>query len=278
MQSFDAPAALQAEALRRKASGQRIGFVPTMGFLHAGHSSLFDLARSRCDWLVASIYVNPLQFGPGEDLDTYPRDAEGDAATCAAHGVDATFLPPTLYDPGHSSSVHVAELGAGLCGASRPGHFDGVTTVVARLFGLVQPDVAVFGEKDYQQLAIIRRMVQDLAMPIEIVGGALIRAEDGLALSSRNARLDAPTRTRALSLSRTLWAMQARVAEGQRDVAELLTWGRSEVLADRTDYLEIVDAESLRPLSTVDRPARALVAGHFGPTRLIDNVALEATR
>ncbi len=160
--------ALQQDVLARRAQGQRIGFVPTMGFLHAGHTRLMDLARKRCDHLVVSIFVNPLQFGPGEDLDRYPRDPVGDAEKCRAHGVDTLFLPDegAFYPADRSTTVAVAGLSAGLCGGDRPGHFDGVTTVVSRLFGIVQPHVAVFGEKDYQQLAVIRRMVRDLAMQI----------------------------------------------------------------------------------------------------------------
>jgi pantoate--beta-alanine ligase len=230
------------------------------------------LARPLCDHLVVSIYVNPLQFGPGEDLDSYPRDPEGDSAACEAEGVDTIFMPPDLYDPDHCTTVTVAGLTNGLCGASRPGHFDGVTTVVSRLFGLVQPDLAVFGEKDYQQLAVIRRMVRDLGMPIEILGGQLVRDVDGLALSSRNAYLSTPERQRGLSLHRALYAMaQSR----SPSTAERLDLGREILQADHVDYLEIVDATSLVPLEQIDRPARALVAARIGNTRLIDNIALD---
>ena len=274
MQTISDPAALQAEALRRRAQGQRIGFVPTMGFLHDGHVSLMTAARPQCDWLVVSIYVNPLQFGPNEDLDRYPRDIEGDSARCAGAGVDCIFLPPDLYDPDHSTTVSVEGLTEGLCGARRPGHFDGVTTVVARLFGLVQPTVAVFGEKDYQQLATIRRMVRDLAMPIEVQGAPLIRAADGLAMSSRNTYLSAEQRSRGLSLHRALFAMRDAAAAGTTRTADLLAMGRGLIEADRLDYLELVDAESLDPVPEVVRPARALAAGFFGTTRLIDNVAI----
>ena len=268
------PNALQREALRRRARGERVGFVPTMGFLHRGHTSLFDLARGRCDWLVASIFVNPLQFGPGEDLDRYPRDPDGDAQKCRDHGVDVLFMPPELYSPDHSTRVHVSGLSDGLCGASRPAHFEGVTTVVARLFGLVQPSVAVFGEKDYQQLALIRRMTRDLALPIDIVGGPLVRDHDGLALSSRNAYLSAEQRQRALTLSRALHGIQAAAAAGETRVSVLLEQAHGVLDADGVDYLEVRDAEALRPLTRLDRPARAFGAAHYGRTRLIDNVAV----
>jgi pantoate--beta-alanine ligase len=272
------PHALQAEALSRRARGERIGFVPTMGFLHAGHTSLMELCRPRCDWLVASIFVNPLQFGPREDLSTYPRDPEGDALKCRAAGVDVLFVPSGFYEADHSTTVHVSGLTEGLCGESRPGHFDGVTTVVARLFGVVQPSIAVFGEKDYQQLATIRRMARDLALPIEIVGGPLVRDSDGLALSSRNVYLSPEDRRRALSLSRALRHLGERIGEGERDASALLAAGRAQLEVDRLDYLELRDPLSLRPLARIDGPARAFVAAVVGRTRLIDNLAVGPTR
>ncbi|RME24041.1 MAG: pantoate--beta-alanine ligase [Deltaproteobacteria bacterium] len=274
MQVVTDPLALQADCLARRRRGERIGFVPTMGYLHRGHTSLMELARPRCDHLVVSIYVNPLQFGAGEDLDRYPRDPEGDRAACERAGVDCLFMPTDLYPPGHSTRVRVEGLTAGLCGASRPTHFEGVTTVVARLFGLVQPDVAVFGEKDYQQLAVIRRMVRDLAMPIEILGGPLIRDDDGVALSSRNAYLDEDQRRRARSISRALAWLADAVAGGEVDVATLLARARARLDVDRIDYLEIVDPDELQPLARISGPARALAAAWLGRTRLIDNVAL----
>ena len=268
------PAALQREALRRRARGERVGFVPTMGFLHRGHTSLFDLARGRCDWLVASIYVNPLQFGPGEDLDRYPRDPHGDAQQCQQHGVDVLFMPPELYRPDHSTRVRVEGLSDGLCAASRPTHFEGVTTVVARLFGLVQPTIAVFGEKDFQQLALIRRMARDLALPIDIVGGPLVRDPDGLALSSRNAYLTAEQRQRALTLHRALQSIQAGAAAGETRVSALLKLAHGVLKADEIDYLEVRDAASLTPIEHLAGPARAFGAARYGATRLIDNVAV----
>jgi pantoate--beta-alanine ligase len=276
MQHQSDPLALQAEALRRRAAGQTIGFVPTMGFLHSGHTSLMDIARKQCDWLVVSIFVNPLQFGPSEDLDRYPRDPEGDAAKCAKAGVDMLFMPPQLYPPDHSTSVAVTGLTEGFCGASRPSFFGGITTVVSRLFGLVQPSVAVFGEKDFQQLAVIRRMVRDLAMPIEIIGGPLIRDTDGIALSSRNRYLTPELRQRALSLSGALRAMQAALtARGPgMPAAELLSIGRSVLDFDEFDYLHVVDPDTLKDVVVVEHPVRALVGGYIGGTRLIDNMAL----
>jgi len=271
LRDFDALAHWRAHA---SAAGARVGFVPTMGYLHAGHTSLMDIARPRCDQLVVSIFVNPLQFGPSEDLDVYPRDPEGDAARCVAHGVDALFLPEesAFYPEGFVSTVHVAELTSGLCGAKRPGHFDGVTTVVARLFGLIGPDLAVFGAKDYQQLAVIRRMVRDLALGVEILAGPIVRDSDGLALSSRNRFLSPEGRGRALSLSTALRAMASHASN---DVETLLSIGREVLDVDRVDYLEIVDPHSLKPLESVTPAAQALVAAFVGGTRLIDNLRIE---
>jgi pantoate--beta-alanine ligase len=271
MRTITDPAEIHTEMCARRAQGERIGFVPTMGFLHQGHLSLMEQARTMCDHLVVSIYVNPLQFGPDEDLDRYPSDPEGDAAKCASVGVDTLFLPPSLYEPDHSTTISVADLGVGLCGANRPGHFDGVTTVVSRLFGLVQPSIAVFGEKDYQQLAIIRRMVRDLSMSVEIVGGTLVRDQDGLALSSRNTYLSPEMRTRALTLHKALYAMRDATSSS---ISERLATGRAILDVDTLDYLEIVDADSLTSLKEINGPARALVAGWIGKTRLIDNIAI----
>ena len=256
-----------------RAAGQSIGFVPTMGFLHEGHRSLMRISRARADVSVVSIFVNPLQFGPHEDLARYPRDPEGDARQCEAERVDLLFLPDeTLYATGHATTVKVGALTEGLDGAARPGHFDGVATVVARLFGLVHPTLAVFGEKDFQQLAVIRRMTEDLALDVEIVPGALVRDTDGLALSSRNKYLAPQDRRRALSLHQALFAMRAAAT---RDPARLKSLGKALLDVDRLDYLEIVDPLALRPLETDARGGRALVAAVVGGTRLIDNVALD---
>ena len=254
-----------------KAEGLRVGFVPTMGFLHHGHTSLMDLARDHCDRLVVSIFVNPLQFDDAGDLERYPTAHSADASRCEAHGVSLLYVPTDFYPGDFSTGVSVSGLTDRLCGAARPGHFDGVTTVVARLFGVVSPDVAVFGEKDYQQLQVIRRMVRDLGMPVEIVPGPLVRDTDGLALSSRNARLSVAERRRALSLSRALSVM---AASGERDVSALIAIGQGELDVDRLDYLEVVDADTLAPLNRVEGRARVLVAAYVGETRLIDNVGL----
>ncbi len=261
------------EAWTAQAQG-RLGLVPTMGALHAGHASLMALLRPRVDRLIVSVFVNPLQFGPGEDLERYPRDLAHDAALCEEQGVDLLFAPDSLYPEGFCTSVRVEGLTDVLCGASRPGHFDGVCTVVARLFGLTRCHVACFGEKDYQQLAVIRRMVRDLALPVEIVGAPLVRDADGLALSSRNRYLSADERRRAASLYRALCRIREGVEAGRTEVADLRHEALRLLDVDRLDYLEVVDAADLRPLGRIDRPARALVAAHVGATRLIDNVAL----
>jgi pantoate--beta-alanine ligase len=253
----------------------RVGFVPTMGFLHAGHTSLMDLAREHCDILVVSNFVNPLQFGPAEDLSRYPRDSEGDAKKCADHATDAILEPGRFYPDGFATRVTVGSLASGLCGARRPGHFEGVATVVARLFGVVRPEVAVFGEKDYQQLLVIRRMTDDLGLGVRIVGAPLVRDRDGLALSSRNRYLSPIGRLRALTLSRALFAMANETSE---DAAAVLARGRSILDVDRLDYLEVVGALDLEPLARIDRPARAMVAAFIGSTRLIDNVPLRTAR
>lgn len=262
---------MHALALGWRSRGKKVGFVPTMGYLHRGHTTLFELMRERCEILVVSIYVNPLQFAPNEDLKRYPRDPEGDAAKCKAAGVDLLFMPDNLYPPDFRTNVHVEGLTNLWEGAVRPTHFDGVATVVCRLFGLVQPTLAMFGEKDYQQYAVLRAMARDLAMGIEIVPGPLVRDTDGLALSSRNVYLSPEQRGRALSLHHALFAMRDLPSAS---AAERLALGRSMIQADSIDYLQIVDPNSLDPVETVDRPLRAIVAARYGATRLIDNVAI----
>ena len=249
--------------------------VPTMGALHAGHARLLDDARGRGELLIASIFVNPLQFAPGEDLDRYPRTFDSDVALCAEHDVDVVFAPTVdeVYLGGPAEVViEPGPLGTVLEGASRPGHFRGVLTVVAKLFGLVGPDVAVFGEKDYQQLVLIRRMVDDLCMPVEVFGSETVREDDGLALSSRNRFLSESERATARSLSRALRAGQSSQAEG----ADVVRREAQAVLAAATgldlDYLAVTD-EALGP-APADGPARLLVAAKVGATRLIDNVSL----
>jgi pantoate--beta-alanine ligase len=258
--------------------GDRIAFVPTMGALHEGHVTLLREARLRGDRLALSIFVNPTQFGPNEDLARYPRDLPGDLQKAAGAGTEVAFVPEAseVYPPGFQTFVEVRELSRGLDGVFRPGHFTGVATVVAKLFNIVAPDVAVFGEKDFQQLAIVRRMVADLAMPIEIVGVPTVREADGLAMSSRNAYLSPEERRRALSLSRALFGARDSAAAGVREAALLLREARTGLDVDKVDYLELCDASTLVPITAVDRPAVLLVAAFVGRTRLIDNVRIAA--
>ena len=268
------PADMQAFALAERAKGNTLGFVPTMGALHAGHTSLMTLAREQCDILIVSIFVNPLQFAPGEDLDTYPHTPETDHAMCEEHGVDIVFRPSTMYPANHSSTVSVSGLSQGLCGASRPTHFDGVTTVVARLFGLVQPHIAVFGQKDFQQLAIIRRMVEDLAIPVEIIGGPIIREKDGIAMSSRNAYLSESERVRARSISTALTTIQAAVRSGEYDTNILLSMVQQILTVDVVDYISFVDPDTLTNVEHINQPTQLCIAAFLGTTRLIDNCTL----
>lgn len=274
------PAAMQRWAFDARARGETIAFVPTMGYLHEGHLSLMRLGRARADRLVASVFVNPLQFGEGEDLEVYPRDEAGDLAKCEAEGCEAVFFPQpdTMYPPGFQTRLVTGALTTVLCGASRPGHFDGVVTVVLKLFNLVQPHVAVFGSKDYQQLQVIRRMVRDLAVPVEIIGGAIIREDGGLALSSRNAYLTDEERTQALALNQSLGIAADLYAGGERDpgalLAAVLAIIEAQPLAE-IDYVQLVDAEELTPLyGPLVRPAVLALAVRFGRTRLIDNRVL----
>ena len=221
------------------------------------------------------IFVNPLQFAENEDLDSYPNTPDVDHALCQRHGVNVVFRPTVLYSSAHSTTVSISQLTTGLCGRSRPTHFDGVTTVVARLFGLVLPHVAVFGQKDYQQLAVLRQMVQDLAMPIQIIGGPIVREEDGLALSSRNAYLTPTERHRALSLSNSLYEIQKSVQTGEESV-EVLTAIILDILdVDRLDYVEFVHPRTLQPVTKITEDTRLCLAAFLGNTRLIDNCALE---
>ncbi|MGI4841645.1 MAG: pantoate--beta-alanine ligase [Janthinobacterium lividum] len=269
-----------AIALARRA-GKRIGFAPTMGNLHSGHAALVTHARALSDFVVASIFVNPLQFGPSEDLDTYPRTLDADQQRLVEAGCDLLFAPSVaqMYPEGTAvqTRVSVPELSQGLCGASRPGHFEGVATVVSKLLNMVQPDVAIFGQKDYQQLAVIRAMVRDLNMPIEIVGQPTVRAEDGLALSSRNGYLDAAQRAKAPVLYRSLSEMAEAIAQGDRDYAGLLERQRKIISASgfTLDYLEIRHAVHLRPATALDHDLVILVAAYLGTTRLIDNLHLD---
>lgn len=259
---------------------QRLALVPTMGFLHEGHISLMREGLRRADVVAASIFVNPAQFGPKEDLSTYPRDAEGDLSRCASAGVWGVYMPQasTVYPEGFQTYVTVEQVSQGLDGRSRPGHFRGVATVVAKLLALFRPQVALFGEKDYQQLQVISRLNADLDLGAEIVGMPTIREGDGLAMSSRNSYLSPEERQRARCLSRGLFSAQALVRQGEADVPKLLARIRAELNSGgaREDYVEICEATSLSPLARLEPrvPARALLAAFIGTTRLIDNVAL----
>ena len=268
---------VRALVAKVRGKGERLGFVPTMGALHAGHLALVKEARRHASFVVCSIFVNPTQFGPNEDFARYPRDLAGDVAKL--EGVDLVFAPEVgaMYPPGDESRVNVTALAAHLCGPHRPGHFEGVATVVAKLFGIVQPDVAVFGKKDYQQLAILRRMVTDLFMPITLVGHPIVREQDGLAMSSRNAYLSADERARALSLSRGLAAAVKAHAAGERRAGALRDLVHREVAAVATsiDYVSIADPDALAPIEKeVGDRALAAIACRIGSTRLIDNVVL----
>jgi len=258
--------------------GKRLALVPTMGFLHEGHLSLMREGLRHADVCAASIFVNPTQFGPNEDLARYPRDEGGDVEKCASAGVSFVWAPSVeeVYPKGAQTFVECTEITKEHCGRMRPGHFRGVTTVVAKLFAVFRPDVAVFGEKDFQQLQVIRRMNRDLGFGVEIVGGALVRDPDGLAMSSRNTFLSPDDRRRALALSRGLFRAAQACAAGERDAGQLLSLARKELAAREVEeqYLVVVDPETMAPLERVEREARMLGAAHVGPTRLIDNFAL----
>ncbi|UZK64856.1 pantoate--beta-alanine ligase [Sphingomonas sp. M1-B02] len=261
-----------------RAAGERVALVPTMGALHAGHMALVDAARRAGDRVVVSIFVNPKQFGPNEDLGKYPRREQSDARMLAEAGVDLLWMPSVeiMYPEGFATTVSVSGVSDGLDGAARPGHFDGVATVVAKLFGQVRPDVAIFGEKDYQQLAVIRRMVADLDLGVEIVGLPTQRDVDGLALSSRNAYLTDDERLAARALPRALGEAVQALQSGA-PVDEVLEKVRAKLTAagfEAVDYVALCDAETLVPVETLDRPARLLAAAKIGITRLIDNLAV----
>jgi pantoate--beta-alanine ligase len=261
-----------------RAEGLAIAFVPTMGALHAGHMALIEAAKKPGTKVVASIFVNPMQFGAGEDLSRYPRREIADARMLAEAGCDLLWLPTveTMYPDGFATTISVAGVSAPLEGASRPGHFDGVATVVAKLFAQVAPDAAYFGEKDYQQLAVIRRMAIDLNLAVEVVGVPTQRDDDGLALSSRNIYLDEDERARAVALPRALGIAVRAIVRGE-DTAQVLAEAATQLTAAgfQVDYVALVDAETLTDATSPDRPRRLLAAARMGQTRLIDNVAVE---
>jgi len=260
--------------------GKRIGLVPTMGALHDGHISLVRAARQRCDFVAVSIFVNPTQFGPKEDFSKYPRTLEADRQKLQAEKVDLIFAPPVeeMYPPGSVTVVTAEGITDRLDGASRPGHFRGVTTVVAKLFHILEPDVAFFGQKDAAQAAIIRRMVRDLIFPVEIVVAPIVREADGLALSSRNVYLSPSERKQALVLSRALREIQSRFGAGERSSAKLIEAARQVFASEpqvRVDYIELVDPETLESVPSAETGTLAAVAAFVGSTRLIDNLLLD---
>ena len=264
---------------RLRQEGKRIGFVPTMGYLHEGHLSLVRKAKDLCDSVVVSIFVNPTQFGPGEDFERYPRDEEGDKSKLEQEGVDFLFIPEIrdMYLLGYQTYVDVTEVSKGLCGDFRPGHFRGVATVVAKLFNLVKPHVAIFGEKDYQQLLVIKRMAKDLNFDIEIIPGRTVREEDGIAMSSRNTYLSPEARKKATVLYRSLRKGKELFDSGERDVSTLSQTIRKEIESEEDvtlQYVEIRDAETLERIERVNRPAAIAVAAIIGSVRLIDNIII----
>jgi pantoate--beta-alanine ligase len=266
-----------SQAARR--DGKSLGLVPTMGALHEGHLSLVRAAKAQCNLVVASIFVNPLQFGPNEDLARYPRNFERDRELFMQEGVDIVFAPSVgeMYPAGAVTYVAVESLSGKLCGRSRPGHFRGVTTVVSKLFNIVEPDRAFFGQKDAAQSAIIRRMVRDLNIPVQIVVCPIVREPDGLAMSSRNGYLDVQQRKSALLLYRALMAVQERFDQGERNLHALIDTGKRTFTHDpsvRLDYFEIVDPETLEPVHDLSRGGLVAAAAFLGSTRLIDNIVL----
>lgn len=278
MEIIRSPTAMTVWSNRAAAQGKVIALVPTMGFFHEGHLSLMRLARRRAEAVVVSLFVNPMQFGPAEDLDRYPRDFERDAALAAREGVDVLFAPEAeaMYPEGFQTRIAVEELSQGLCGASRPGHFEGVATVVTKLFHIVRPRLAVFGEKDFQQLAVIRRMVQDLDLGIDIVGHPIVREADGLAMSSRNAYLSPSERRVAQSLSQGLRRVRERFAAGERDPAALASLAHAvmEAAGAEVEYAEVVDPRDLAGVDLASAEDVCAVAARVGSTRLIDNTPL----
>ena len=272
---------LRAALAEYRRAGKTVGLVPTMGYLHVGHMELVRRARAQNDVVVASIFVNPLQFGPNEDLDKYPRTLAADQDKLIEAGCHLLFLPDVeeMYPNGMAEQTRISVPGVseGLCGASRPGHFEGVATVVTKLFNMVQPDLAVFGQKDFQQLAVIRALVRDLNMPIQIIGEPTVRAEDGLALSSRNGYLNAEQRAAAPALYRSLQQVAEAIRGGESDFDKLLAAAQQQQIAAgfRPDYLEIREANSLHRATPTDRHLVILTAAFIGSTRLIDNLAFD---
>lgn len=279
MQIFSDPAQMRRMAQDWRSRGKRVALVPTMGYFHQGHLSLMEYGRTSSDKLVVSLFVNPTQFGVNEDLARYPRDLERDAGLAREVGVDVLYTPPAeaMYPPGYQTYVTVEELSRPLCGASRPGHFRGVATVVLKLLNQVQPHTAVFGEKDYQQLQVIRRMTADLDVPVEIVGRPIVREEDGLALSSRNTYLSPEERASALCLFRAIRAARELALSGAKSRENILEAVRQIITTTphtRIDYLALVHPETLQEVDSINPEARLALAVWVGQTRLIDNTLL----
>lgn len=279
MRIVDQVSAMQQVCRMLRRNGKTVGLVPTMGALHAGHLSLVRAARARCDVVAVSIFVNPMQFGPKEDFARYPRTLESDCRMLASEGVELLFAPPVeqMYPAGASTVVHVEGLSEKLDGKSRPGHFRGVTTVVAKLFEIVRPQFAYFGQKDAAQLAVLRKMVHDLNVDIEIVPCPTVRERDGLAISSRNVGLSADERQQALCLWRALSRVRSLAAAGEHDPKKLISAARQTIAAEpgaQLDYIEIVDPDTLDPLNELEHGALVAVACVVGKTRLIDNILL----
>jgi pantoate--beta-alanine ligase len=269
---------VRADVAQARRAGKTVGLVPTMGAFHAGHEALMRAARERCDEVVVSLFVNPTQFDDPGDLTAYPRSEERDAAIADELGVDLLFAPPVaeIYPDGFATAIRVAGLGDVLEGAERgAAHFEGVCTVVCKLFNIVAPDVAFFGQKDAQQVAVLRRMVRDLDIPVTLAVVPTVREPDGLALSSRNARLDPAERERALALSRSLQAVRGAVEAGERDAAAALAAGRAAMDGVEPDYLSVIDPETLEPVQEVAGRVLVVVAARVGPARLIDNILIE---
>jgi pantoate--beta-alanine ligase len=278
MRTIRAIGALREHLQLERSAARTIGLVPTMGAFHAGHVSLMERARETCDVVVVSLFVNPTQFGPSEDLAAYPRDERRDAENAAAAGVDVLFAPSTeeIYPDGFQTTVRVGPLADSLEGAQRPGHFDGVATVVTKLLSIVQPDVAFFGQKDAQQALIVRRVVRDLDLPVRIEVCPTVREPDGLAMSSRNAYLAPPERERAVALRRALDAAEQAVAAGERDAGAVATAARGAMTPFdvEPEYLALVDADTLTPVELIDGEVLVALAARVGPARLIDNALI----
>lgn len=280
MNTLHSIAQLRAALARARQENKRISLVPTMGNLHAGHIALVEKARQRTDYVVVSIFVNPLQFGANEDLDSYPRTLAEDQRKLLDAGTDLIFAPNVseMYPEGMEGHtlISVPVVSEGLCGASRPGHFDGVSTVVSKLLNIVQPDLAIFGEKDFQQLAVIRKMSQDLCLPVQIMGEPIVRADDGLALSSRNGYLNEEQRRSAPFLYQTLQHIEQKIISGRRDFAAIIDEARAALVDAglKPDYLDLRDAETLQPATRDTQDMIILAAVFLGTTRLIDNLRL----